>query len=111
MATYTNYTGTQAFFSRLGIETKQPSFSTLNSLYVDLTTGQTIDYSAPKTANEFAALGAYYNVTRKYEHLFLPSYANWPAPDDIPEDLLLPFRQFAVKYGLNDTLLVSRGYT
>lgn len=32
--------------------------------------------------------------------MILPGYWNFPAPEDIPEDLLLPFGEFATKYGL-----------
>ncbi|CAK7205538.1 hypothetical protein SEUCBS139899_008315, partial [Sporothrix eucalyptigena] len=105
VATFTNYTGTEAYFERLGIATKSPTFGSTTSYYADFTTGETIDYVAPSVTDEFAALGAYYDVAAQYADLFLPSYANWPAPEDIPEDLLMPFGEFAIKYDLNATML------
>ncbi|KAL1897720.1 hypothetical protein Sste5346_004028 [Sporothrix stenoceras] len=106
VATFTNLTGTEAYFARLGIETKSPTFGATTPYYADFTTGETIDYVAPSITDEFAALGTYYDVAAQYSDLFLPSYANWPAPEDIPEDLLMPFGDFAVKYNLNDTMLL-----
>lgn len=106
MAAITNYTGVVEYFERLGINITTPSFATTTSYYADFTTGETIDYVAPDTTTEFAAMGAYYNVSSSYADLFVPSYANWPAPEDIPEDLLMPFGEFAVKYDLNATMLL-----
>ena len=108
VATYTNYTGTVAFFDRLGVDIVEPDEDgTYTSYYADFTTGETVDYVAPSVTDELLALETFYNVSSLYQDLFLPSYANWPAPDDIPEDLLMPFRDFAIKYNLNDTMLVS----
>ncbi|CAK7230183.1 hypothetical protein SCUCBS95973_007486 [Sporothrix curviconia] len=106
VATFTNVTGTEAYFERLGITTKSPTFGTTTSYYADFTTGETIDYVAPDITGEFAALGTYYDVAAQYQDLLFPSYANWPAPADIPEDLLMPFGEFAAKYELNDTMLL-----
>lgn len=99
-------TGTEAYFARLGIETKNPTFGATTPYYADFTTGETIDYVAPSITDEFAALGTYYDLAAQYSDLIFPSYANWPAPEDIPEDLLMPFGDFAVKYSLNDTMLL-----
>ncbi|KAH8658021.1 amine oxidase flavin-containing superfamily [Xylariales sp. PMI_506] len=106
VATYTNNTGTLEFFERLGLDVTTPTFATTVPYYADFTTGETIDYVAPDWTSESAALGRYYNVTSEYQDLFYPSYANWPAPEDIPEDLLMSFGDFAVKYDLNDTMLL-----
>lgn len=106
VATYTNNTGTEAYFERLGLATKSPTFATTVPYYADFTTGETVAFEAPDFVPEFAALGTYYEVAKNYSDLFMPSYANWPAPGDIPEDLLLPFGEFAAKYELNDTMLL-----
>lgn len=107
MATYTNLTGTLEFFERLGLETTQPTFGTTDSYYIDFTTGNTIDYVTPDITKELLALETYYNVSSSYQELFFPSYARWPAPEEIPDDLLMPFGDFALKYDLNATMLVS----
>ncbi|RAL03001.1 fumarate reductase/succinate dehydrogenase [Aspergillus ibericus CBS 121593] len=107
VATYTNYTGTVEFFDRLGVDIVEPDEDgSYTSYYADFTTGKTVDYVAPSVTDELLALESFYNVSSLYQDLFLPSYANWPAPDDIPEDLLMPFRDFAMKYSLNDTMLL-----
>ncbi|PYI16659.1 fumarate reductase/succinate dehydrogenase [Aspergillus violaceofuscus CBS 115571] len=108
VAAYTNYTGTTAFFDRLGIDYVEPDLgsTTLTTTYADFTTGKLVDYLAPNLTDELVALETFYNVSRQYQDLFLPSYANWPAPEDIPEDLLMPFRDFAVKYDLNATIFL-----
>lgn len=81
--------------------------TTLTTTYADFTTGKPVNYLAPNITDEFAALETFYNVSSQYQDLFLPSYAKWPAPEDIPEDLLMPFRDFAAKYNLNATIFVS----
>ncbi|PYI01160.1 fumarate reductase/succinate dehydrogenase [Aspergillus sclerotiicarbonarius CBS 121057] len=107
VATYTNCTGTVEFFDRLGLDIVEPDEDgAYTSYYVDFTTGKTVDYVAPSVTDELLALETFYNVSSLYQDLFLPSYANWPAPEDIPEDLLMPFRDFAIKYNLNDTMLL-----
>ncbi|PWY70295.1 amine oxidase flavin-containing superfamily [Aspergillus sclerotioniger CBS 115572] len=107
VATYTNVTGTVEFFNRLGVDIVEPDEdSAFTSYYADFATGETVDYVAPSVTDELLALERFYNVSSLYQDLFLPSYANWPAPDDIPEDLLMPFRDFAIKYNLNDTMLL-----
>lgn len=82
-------------------------FSATSPYYADFTTGQTVNYLEPKLTDELAALAAYHKVAAQYQDLYLPSYAKWPAAKDIPEDLLMPFGEFATKYKLNDTMLVS----
>lgn len=108
VAVYTNYTGTTEYFARLGIPTKTPSFSSDMQYYADFTTGQTVDYIPPNATDQFTALARYYNISSQYAPLFAPSYANWPEdPTNIPEDLLLPFRDFALKYDIGPAMLVS----
>ncbi|PYH92288.1 fumarate reductase/succinate dehydrogenase [Aspergillus ellipticus CBS 707.79] len=111
VAAYTNYTGTVEFFDRLGVPYKEMSLEVAynTTAYADFTTGRTINYLAPSTAAELAALATFYSVSSEYQDLFLPSYANWPAPEDIPEDLLMPFRDFAIKYDLNATIFLIWG--
>ncbi|OJJ45218.1 hypothetical protein ASPZODRAFT_143866 [Penicilliopsis zonata CBS 506.65] len=106
VATYTNQTGTTAYLDRLGVAYDVPSEGSFTSYYADFSTGETVDYVSPSIDGEIAALETYYNVSSQYADLFLPSYANWPAGDAIPEDLTMSFRDFAIKYDLNDTMLL-----
>ncbi|OJJ42235.1 hypothetical protein ASPZODRAFT_105594 [Penicilliopsis zonata CBS 506.65] len=106
VAAYTNYTGTVEFFNRLDIAYTEYAASTETAYYADFTTGETVDYLAPNVTGEVRALEEFYNITSLYEDLFLPSYANWPTPEDIPDDLLMPFREFVIKYDLDDMILL-----
>ena len=44
------------------------------------------------------------NVQEKYSGMLLPGYENFPAPDVIPEDLLMPFVDFVEKHSIEATV-------
>lgn len=48
------------------------------------------------------ALQKYLDVIVQWDDILLPGYWNFPAGDQIPADLLLPFADFVAKYGLED---------
>ncbi|KAI1861468.1 hypothetical protein JX265_004479 [Neoarthrinium moseri] len=97
---YTEYGGAEAFFTRFNVSLQTPVRLSLTTTFADFKTGSVLDgYVAPAAANVTAALEKYLEICERYEDLFLPSYANFPA-QDVPEDLLLPFGDFVVKYGL-----------
>lgn len=67
---------------------------------MDFTTGQELKgYEAPSSNDVTAALKKYLEICEKYEGLIIPSFANFPERD-VPEDLLMTFLDFVVKYGL-----------
>ncbi|KAF4545829.1 Amine oxidase [Lasiodiplodia theobromae] len=75
--------------------------------YFDFTTGVRTNYSRSDSA---AALEAYAAQLAKYPYL----EEGFDLPDDVPEDLLLPFGEFASKYGIGDIVFsifqVEQGY-
>ncbi|SPO06218.1 uncharacterized protein DNG_08907 [Cephalotrichum gorgonifer] len=89
------------FFARFNITVGVPARIPLTSVYADFSTGQNIsDYVAPLAADRSAALRRFLAAAEPYESMLLPGYWDFPAPEDIPEDLLLPFGEFAQKYDL-----------
>lgn len=72
----------------------------LNTTYADFDTGEVVNgYQPPASTDVTAAYQKYLEICEEYEDMLIPSYVNFPATD-IPEDLLLPFRTFVEKYGL-----------
>lgn len=97
---YNNYGPASAFFQRMNVSVGSAPRVPLLSRYVDFTTGLPVNFTPPANADRIAALQRFLNVTAPYENLTLPGYWNFPQPSQIPPDLLLPFGQFATKYGI-----------
>lgn len=68
--------------------------------YVDFRTGKEVNYTGPAPAALSAALVKYAELCALYEDMILPSLRDFPAPGDIPKDLLIPFGDFAKKHGV-----------
>ncbi|EOD45632.1 putative amine flavin-containing superfamily protein [Neofusicoccum parvum UCRNP2] len=83
------------YFSRFGIPLTKAGFSGQETLYVDFATGKRSDYSSPDPT---AALAAYEKQLEKYPYL----EEGFDIPYPVPEDLLLPFKDFVDKYGLEN---------
>ncbi|KAL2127273.1 hypothetical protein VTI74DRAFT_10994 [Chaetomium olivicolor] len=98
--TFNDYGPAKAFFDRMGIEVSTGPRNVLTNTYADFTTGAAVNFTPPANADRVAALTRFLEVTAPYEQYFLPGYWNFPVPDKIPEDLLLPFGQFVEKYSL-----------
>ncbi|KAK4120595.1 FAD/NAD(P)-binding domain-containing protein [Parathielavia appendiculata] len=101
---WNDYGPAKAFFDRMGVPVGAPGRNVLASRYADFTTGAGVNFTPPANADRVAALGRFLNATAPYEQYFLPGYWNWPAPDKIPEDLLLPFSDFVEKYDIRDSV-------
>jgi len=85
----------------MNVSTVPPSRPALTSHYIDFTTGETLaSYTPPSSADRTAALQKYLSVAEQYEALMQPGFWNFPSPHNIPQDLLLPFGSFVVKYNL-----------
>ncbi|PKS13172.1 hypothetical protein jhhlp_000516 [Lomentospora prolificans] len=89
------------FAKRMNVSTDgSMQFTTLDYKYIDFKTGEPVtDYVQPG-AEMYPALQRYLDVLEKYEDMVLPGFFNFPEPDAIPEDLLLPFGDFVKKYDL-----------
>ncbi|KAF7545313.1 hypothetical protein G7Z17_g9270 [Cylindrodendrum hubeiense] len=85
---------------RLGVATAAPGRTSTTTRYLDFTTGEDVAYTAPTSAQLIAALTVYAEICAEYEAKLLPSYWDFWAPDEIPEDLLLNFGDFVEKYDL-----------
>lgn len=82
----------------MGVPTKAPGRVSRKTRYVDFTTGHEVNYTGPAPAVQSAALAKYAQLCALYEDMILPSFWNFPAPADIPEDLLIPFGDFVKKH-------------
>lgn len=100
MNSFNDYGPAKAFFERMGVPVSVPPRNVLTTQYADFTTGAAVNFTPPANADRTAALARFLNVTAPWENYFLPGYWNFPAPADIPADLLLPFGQFVAKYNL-----------
>ncbi|KAF4458809.1 amine oxidase [Fusarium albosuccineum] len=85
---------------RLGVEVKAPGRVSRTTRYVDFDTGEQVNYTGPAPADQSAALAKYAELCAQYEDMILPSFWDFPAPHDIPEDLLIPFGDFVKKYDI-----------
>lgn len=90
------------FPERMNVSTSgSMTFTPNTNEYIDFTTGVPVDnYVAPTQDEMFASLQRYLDAIEPYEDMILPGFFNFPKPDSIPEDLLMPFRDFVDKYDL-----------
>lgn len=95
---FTNLTASRDFFARFNIPVGPPQFAQSETLYADFTTGKAVDYTPPSAAAVTDALTKWREQWLKYQGLLLPTTSNFPTGDDIPEDLLLTWNDFARKY-------------
>ncbi|KAK0387078.1 hypothetical protein NLU13_5391 [Sarocladium strictum] len=88
------------FVNRFGIETMAPPRVPLTTQYIDFETATKLSYTGPTSAEQRAALEIYLALCEKYEHMLYPGYWEFPEPEDIPEELLMNFGDFAKKHGM-----------
>lgn len=102
---YLPYGPATAFFARFGIATEIFAPERLTPLNVDVKTGKVLgDYQAPSANGTNEALARWLAITSKYRDYLEPGYWNFPLPEDIPADFLLPFEQFAKKEKIEDAV-------
>ncbi|PGH01007.1 hypothetical protein AJ80_09083 [Polytolypa hystricis UAMH7299] len=87
-----NLTIATDYFARFNIPLTTRNVS-MNAQYIDLRTGESVPYTPQDPTEAFAAYAA---QLAKYP--FLDTGFN--LPDPVPEELLIPFRDFAAKYNL-----------
>ena len=90
------------FPARMNVSTSGSMQFTANTAqYIDTKTGKPVpNYAMPSSDDLYPALARYLEVLEKYEDMILPGLLNFPKPEDIPEDLLMPFGEFVTKYNL-----------
>ncbi|KAK1911907.1 hypothetical protein P3342_010992 [Pyrenophora teres f. teres] len=87
------------FFARFGITIQTFASKRLTALNVDVETGKVLKgYIAPSANVTNEAFKRWLNITSEYKDMLEPGYWNFPQPEDIPEDFLMPFEDFAKKY-------------
>lgn len=93
-----SYIVTQAaidFFARFNISTPPFSAKRLTPLNVDAETGEELkNYVAPSLNATTAALQKWLSIIEKYQAWVEPGYWNFPLPQNIPSELLLPIEDF-----------------
>lgn len=77
----------------------------VDTTYIDFDTGEVLDFTPPARDAQRDALRRFLDVVEPWEPLLQPGYFDFPAPHDIPGDLLIPFGDFLVKHGLEDAAL------
>ncbi|KAF5020252.1 hypothetical protein F66182_7730 [Fusarium sp. NRRL 66182] len=97
---FTNISASTEFFAQLHVPIKASEFGQPRTLYVDLRDGKLVNYTPPNTEAIADAMAGYRHEWLKYADLMLPTGVNFPTGDGIPQDLLLTWREFARKYGL-----------
>ncbi|GLA07358.1 hypothetical protein AnigIFM60653_008589 [Aspergillus niger] len=81
------------FFSHLDVPFAKVSNDGGQMERVDFETGEIVD---PYPGNVSEALERYGDILRQYPYLL----EGWNLPEDVPEDLLMPFGEFVQKYDL-----------
>lgn len=98
--TWVDYQGSFAFPERMNVTIVPQARGPPNTeFYVNPKTGQLVpDWVPPDNAEVTAALQRFLDALMPYEHMVHPGYFNFPPPNQIPEDLLMPFKDFVKKY-------------
>lgn len=103
-----SYIVTQAakdFFARFNITTPTFSAKRLTALNVDAENGEELKaYIAPSLNATNTALQKWLGIIKKYQPWVEPGYWDFPAPEDIPAELLLPIEEFVKKNDLEAAL-------
>jgi hypothetical protein len=95
----------KAFFNRLGIETGTMQMPTLTTEYIDFKTGKVIAFKYPDFGIIAEALDRFRILAEEYEPLIQgPGYFAFPEPENIPEELLIPFGEFVTKHNLENAM-------
>ncbi|KAF9870903.1 hypothetical protein CkaCkLH20_11575 [Colletotrichum karsti] len=95
------YKNTFDFVHRMNVTTSGVmQFTTLDYKYIDFRTGQPTNFTAPAADEMYSALQRYLDAILPYEDMVLPGFEGFPNPENIPEDLLMPFIDFVEKYNL-----------
>jgi hypothetical protein len=93
---YMRYGPAEDFYARFGIEIIPFSSRRLTSIPVNIETGERLSgYTPPSNNATTEALRTWLQFVEQYEAFFEPGYWNFPAPEDIPAELLIPFGEFA----------------
>jgi hypothetical protein len=83
------------FYARFNISTLPFAAKRLTAINVDVETGARLEeYISPAANATAAALKRWLDIVIKYEYILEPGYWNFPQPQDIPAELLVPVEDF-----------------
>ncbi|KAJ5933643.1 hypothetical protein N7454_005972 [Penicillium verhagenii] len=100
---FLNVSTSMQFFSRFNISvTTNSTSSTATTEYIDFNTGKLLNFTAPAILTQVDAIAKFLEVIDPWESMLRPGYWNFPEPNDIPADLLIPFGEFLTKYDAED---------
>ncbi|KAK7192843.1 hypothetical protein DPSP01_012946 [Paraphaeosphaeria sporulosa] len=92
---YMQYGPTVDFFERFSVEFGSFTSRRLATINVDVETGKTLDYTSPTLNDTTEGLKKWLQFVEKYDSLVEPGLWNFPSPDKIPAEFLMPFGEFA----------------
>ncbi|KAM0270229.1 hypothetical protein ACHAQH_009529 [Verticillium albo-atrum] len=88
------------FLTRLDVPVKPASIVAATSRFADFRDGRTVDYTRASSDEWLPALERLGIQWTKYDSMFLPNTKDFPAPENIPEDLFMMWSDFARKYNV-----------
>lgn len=98
---FVDYANATKFLSRLNVPMTGLSQATVPTIYADFTDGKKlVNYTGPRVEDTITALETYLELCEKYEDMLIPGLWNFPNAGNIPDDLLMKFSDFAVKYNV-----------
>jgi hypothetical protein len=93
---YMRYGPALGFYQRFGVATVPFAGRRLTTVNVDIETGKALTgYTPPSNNATTEAFQRWLQFVAKYEALVEPGYWNFPTPDKIPAEFLIPFGEFA----------------
>ena len=99
------------YFAHFNVPLEPFSLSYPSGMYIDFSTGKTVNYTAPAAADLAAALQGYTVQLEKYPTVQGSFNLTYP----VPPDLLLPFGKFLNKYKISaiipTSFAVNQGYS
>jgi hypothetical protein len=99
-----DYKDSYDFPARMNVSTSgSMQFTPNTNNFVDTLTGRRVEgWEAPADETKYPAIQRFLDAILPYEDIMLPGFFDFP--DEVPEDLLMPFGQFVEKYDLYDAV-------
>ncbi|KAL9059112.1 MAG: hypothetical protein Q9162_001330 [Coniocarpon cinnabarinum] len=98
---YIRYGNSAAFFERFDIPITPYVSVPQTTVYANSVDASLLSsYMPPSFPDQLAAIQKWVNLTAPYTDRLLPALWDFWAPEDIPEELLMPFGEFAERYDL-----------
>lgn len=94
----------KAFFERFGIDVDAPPEANVTTEYIDFNTGTLVNLSLPTISDQLAAMKKFLEIVDPWTNYLQPGYWDFPQPEHIPQDFLIPYGDFITKYGLQDAV-------